>query len=339
MLNDLYQFMEELTDPPEEFGKPYFSQERYYEAVELDKKYFTELKTKRDGRKICCVDGGNNKIFESPTDSIHLIRIYFNLFEGENRVINTEPLTAFLISKLEGEKIISELKVLKGDIPFREKKFSLGEQDLEELSLTNAAHTVRKYLEWGVLEYVIEEHLEEDDILVRDGVLQTTVESEREYSERAYEKVEESGVILVGLAKTSSLKTTKNYPLIAAVKQLARETKKDMWYYHPIAENSHPDHKGDMFIVKYHPSSEYAFRTEFYREIEVDHKEVFGELAFQAQDPVFLGYPYGLVDADKKARVTDEEVDYLKNMAKNKMNSTFRDKINSVNAHDRLSEL
>ncbi|MEF8835387.1 MAG: DNA double-strand break repair nuclease NurA [Candidatus Thermoplasmatota archaeon] len=339
MLNDLYEMIDELSDSPEEWGRPYFSQEQYYDPVELSKTNFNQLEDKRSGRKICCVDGGNNKIFESPSDSVHLIRIYFNLFEGERRVENIEPVTALLTSKFEGENVRAELRRISGSIPFSRTDFLLKKDELEEKSPVSAGHTVRKYLEWEALRYAVEEYLDPGDIVVRDGVLQTTVESEREFAEEAYSTVEEKGAGLVGIAKTSSLMTTNDYPLIASIQALARETDKDPWYYHPIAENEHPDHKGEMYIVKYHPSSRYAFRTEFYREVDVDVEEVLGELAFQAKDPIFLGYPYGLVEADKKARVTDEEIDYLKNMCDNRMNDSFRDKINACNAHDKLSNI
>ncbi|MBS3782075.1 MAG: hypothetical protein KGY68_05650 [Candidatus Thermoplasmatota archaeon] len=339
MLNDLYEVIEDLSDIPENWGKPYFSQDQYYEPVELSENNLHNFKAKRTGRKVCCIDGGNNKIFESPTDSVHLIRIYFNLFKGEKRVENIEPVTTFLISRFDGEKVRAELKIVDGSIPFSRTDFLLQGSEMEEKSPASAGHTVRKYLEWEVLQYAVNEYLEEDDIVIRDGVLQTTVESEREYAEEAYEKVEENQVALVGIAKTSSLMTTKNYPLIASVQAIARQTDKRMWYYHPVAKNDHPDHQGEMYIVKYHPSSNYAFRTEFYKNIDVDVKEVLGELAFQAKDPIFLGYPYGLVDADKRARVTDEEIDYLKNMCDNRMEESFRDKINSCNAHDRLSSI
>jgi len=339
MLNDLYEVIDELSDRPEEWGKPYFSQEQYYEPVELSTDNFSDLEADVSGRTICCVDGGNNKIFESPTDSVHLIRIYFNLFKGEKRVENIQPTTALLISRSAGEKVEAELKPITTSIPFSRSKFSLHKDELEEKRPVSAGHTIRKYLEWEALQFAVEEFLEKGDIVVRDGVLQTTVESERKFADKAYKTVEDNGTALVGIAKTSSLLTTNDYPLIASVQAIARGTDKKAWYYHPIARNKHPDHMGDMYIVKYHPSSRYAFRTEFYRKVDVNEEEVLKELAFQAKDPVFLGYPYGLVDADKKARVTDEEVDYLKSMCDNRMKDAFRDKINTLNAHDRLSEL
>ncbi len=339
MLNDLYEAIDELSDSPDEWGKPYFSQEQYYEPIGLSKNNFTSLEAGTHGRKVCCVDGGNNKIFESPSDSVHLIRIYYNIFKGEKRVENIEPVTALLIARSEDEKVRADLKRISGSIPFNKKKFLLDKAELEDKRPVSAGHTVRKYLEWDALRHAVEEKLDEGDIAVRDGVLQTTVESERACADGAYKAVEENGTVLVGIAKTSSLMTTSDYPLIASLQELSRETDKDSWYYHPIAKNEHPDHMGEMYVVKYHPSSRYAFRTEFYREMDVHKEDVLEELAFQAKDPIFLGYPYGLVDADRKARVTDEEIDYLKNMCDNRMKESFRDKINACNAHDKLSNV
>ncbi len=342
MLEDLYEVMDDLSETPNEWGRPSFSQEQYYDPVPLSKENFSGYEVKERERAVCCIDGGNNKIYESPSDSIHLLKVYFNLFKGKNRVVNFDPFTAFLVSRLEEGKVRCELVPQNDSLPLEKLEYVLGENELEERSPAAAGHTIRKYLEWEALKYVVEEHLEEGDIVVRDGVLQTTVERERKIAEDAYESVEKNDVVLVGVAKTSSLMTTKGYPLIASVQSMAQEVEKEMWYYHPIARNTHPDHKGEMYVVKYHPSSNYAFRTEFYREVDEGkefYEEVLGHLAFQAKDPIFLGYPYGLVDADKKARVTDEEVDYLKNMGDDNMGEAFRYKVNSSNAHDRLSEI
>ncbi len=40
--------------------------------------------------------------------------------------------------------------------------------------------------------------------------------------------------------------------------------------------------------------------------------KVLGILAEASKDPVFIGYPYGLIEADKLARVSNEEAEFLK---------------------------
>lgn len=340
MIDELWNLLDTLDDEPDDFGMPRFSQDRYYDTYPLSKDNIQGFDLKDSERKVCSIDGGNNTIFRSPSDSVHLLRIYFNLFKTKNRVDNFSPFTGFLLSRLEGEKIKVDLHPIKNDdLPFKSTRFEIDRDEVENGKTSNASHTIRKYLEWDALKYAVEEHLDEGDIVIRDGVLQISEEKEKKYAKRAYQTVEENKVNLVGLSKTSSLLTTKGYPLIAAVSSLARESDKNRWYYHPITENSNPDHKGDIHIVKYHPSSNYAFRTEFYRGQDTPVKDILGTLSAQACDPTFLGYPYCLVDADKKARVTDEEIEYLRNMGKDKMKKTVKDKINTLNAHDRLSEL
>ena len=339
MLDQLWEIVDSLNEEPKEWGEPFFGHNMYYEPKPLSTDNFNGFDGEGGERTICCVDGGNNKIYETPTDSVHLLRVYFNLFKGDKRVKNITPFSSYLISKYEGDDIVSELRPLNDSIPLDEKMFRLKRSEVEDGRPVNAGHTVRKYLEWKTIEYAAEEFLRDGDIVVKDGVLQTGVEEERQYADEAYGAVRENDVYLIGLAKTCSLRTDKGYSLMAAIQTLASDTEHESWYYHPVAENNNPDHAGEMAFVKYHPRSWYAFRTEFFKEQDIPVEEVLSELAYQAQDPIFLGYPYGLVDADKKARVTDEEIDFIKNIGGNKLGSVFRHKINSMNAHDRLSNI
>ncbi len=339
MIRELWNILSGMESIPDDWGEPYFSQANYYDPHPLDKGNFHTYDGALDERSICCVDGGNNKVYESPNRTVHLLRVYFNVFKGKKRVEHVNPLSCFLTSELKGDEIHSEIKLVEGDIPIEKKSYTTSRKDLDDNKLTNVGHTVRKYLEWDAARYAVEEYLDEGDILVRDGVLQTGVEEEKDYADRLYQSVKGSGVYLVGLAKTSSLRTTRGYPLLAAIQYLSRDTGHERWYYNPIADNEHPDHKGDMYVVKYHPDSEYAFRTEFYREQDCPVEDILGHLSFQARDPIFLGYPYGLVEADQRARVTDEEVDYLKGLSLSKMGVLTKYGVRSTDAHDRLSKL
>lgn len=331
--------MKDIDHIPGDLGRPYFKQEQYYESSPLSKDNFHSIKAKEGGRVISCVDGGNNIIFESPSECIHLIRVYFNLFKGRKRVKNVEPFSGYLVSKLQDDHIVSTLYPISSTIPIDKQQFILSKNDVEGGGMVNAGHTVRRYLEWLAAGHAQSEYLNEGDILVKDGALQTSVEEERTYAEEVYKNCIDSGVIITGIAKTSSLLTTSGYPLLAAVRILSQEFSDSMWYYNPLAKNKHPDHKGDMYIVKYHSGSEYVFRSEFHRDQKVPVDDVFEELAVQAKDPIFLGYPYGLVDADKRARVTDEEIKYLRTLGSSSMNKTMRYRVNSMNAHDILSNI
>ena len=85
------------------------------------------------------------------------------------------------------------------------------------------------------------------------------------------------------------------------------------WYYNPIVDITHPDHRAEMYAVKLHPNSEYVFRLEILKDQAkmMDKKKqekCICSLAECSKDASFPGYPYGLIDADRFARVSGIEV-------------------------------
>lgn len=340
MINELWKILEDMGGEPEDWGEPHFEHHQgYYEPMPLSSSNFDDISTEGVDCKICCVDGGNNLVYQSPIDSIHLIRVYFNIFEGPQRVDNIDPMTAYLTARVEDERLECRLHPLNDSIPVPDTSFTLDREELSEKRTASAGRVIRTYLEWHAMHHAVIEYLESGDTLVKDGVLQTSVERERVYAEDLYGAVEKKDIDLVGVAKTCSLRTSNGYPLVAAVRSLARDIDHKRWFYHPLAENKNPDHKGDMCIAKYHPQSDHVFRTEFYREKDIDKKKVLRGLAEQSKDPAFLGYPYGLVDADIRARVTDEEVKHLKRAGLERMKESMRHRVNALNAHEVLSDL
>ena len=137
---------------------------------------------------------------------------------------------------------------------------------------------------------------------------------ESKYANKAYEAALRKKVLFSGLAKTSSLFTDSGMPLFSAVSLMANrnELNKKRWYYHPIVDIKAPDHKAVMLAVKLHPRSKHVFRFEILNsqaEEMHDFNKVVGLLARNASDLTFPGYPYGLIEADRLARVRDEEVE------------------------------
>ena len=57
-------------------------------------------------------------------------------------------------------------------------------------------------------------------------------------------------------------------------------------------------------------------------------------------DPVFIGYPYGLVEADRIARISNQEKESLKTMFLVKLrNKNIEKYLSSVNAHEILDRI
>lgn len=121
------------------------------------------------------------------------------------------------------------------------------------------------------------------------------------------------------------------------------------WYYHPIVDIKNSNHPAEMFCVKLHPNSEYAFRLEILKEQaeKLPQKELegfLGTLAANSRDVSFPGYPYGLVDADANARVRENEMDYhttlfLSESSKKGRWKNLINHLKATDAHEHLNKI
>ena len=86
-------------------------------------------------------------------------------------------------------------------------------------------------------------------------------------------------------------------------------------------------------FVKLHPQARHIFRFE-------GDTATIPHLVSQSSDSLFLGYPYGLIRADKMARVSNEE---KKNLILNFMlrqeNREIAEYLQATNAHDILDRM
>jgi hypothetical protein len=310
-------------------GQPEFA-DRRYRSIPLDPEFFTQIPATSAERLVAFVDGGNMEIASAPNFAIALTRLYFSLFKGDKRIESH-----YLPQRVDFYTVC--FAVLKsGQIVYRTEFIPLKEewreylpsiQDLElnsfdrtimlgmqRASINRVLDVARAFAEWRFSSYVIKEELQKGDVLVRDGSLQTSVTNESKYANEAYEFALEKGIYFSGISKTSTLFTDTGQPLFSAIHELSEATplKDDSWYYHPIVEIDHPDHRAAMFAVKLNKQSEYVFRFEILRDqvTKQTFKEVesvISALAANSVDIGFPGYPYGLIDADRLGRVSMNE--------------------------------
>lgn len=124
--------------------------------------------------------------------------------------------------------------------------------------------------------------------VVIDGSLDTRFNFEEEYLEKLK--------VVAGLSKTHSFLTDKSLPLGY---QLFRYNK-GSWYYYLYSNKDI-----DTGMIKLNNSSSYIFR--------IDTKNFdYNLLVHDSSDSIFLGYPYGLVQADSFARISNTELENLK---------------------------
>ena len=186
--------------------------------------------------------------------------------------------------------------------------------------------------------------------MVLDGTLQTSYTNEFKYAKRVYDAAKSKEVIVTGLSKSSRLFTTTGLSLLGAVSQFAadNEIPYDSWYF-PVAEATSTDHNAFIFVVKLAGMAEHIFRYEIYREQYKNMNqdtvnEILSQLAENSSDISFPGYPYGLIDADRFARVTDDDVEsyqalLLSEISKRGGWTKFARHILATNAHNILNKL
>lgn len=361
--------VEELDQniPNREFGQPYFSDPRYT-PYPLATKNFKELTHNKIARKICFIDGGNLEIFGGANFSVQYNRLYFCIFDEYNKRVQPQTLPSKIefISATYAKRepielyyntIIVPISYIPDNILPKVSDLEFNSFDrtlclgIRRANISHVGSMTRRFCEWSFASAILKDELSAGDILVRDGSLQTAITNESIYSDHAYEMAEETEVILSGLSKTSNLFTSTGLSLLGAIAELANihELQRKAWFYYPVAHNTQPDHKASIFIVKLHSESMYTFRYEIYRnQAEKMNKEeimsVIDSLAYNSRDIAFPGYPYGLIEADKNARVAYQEIEgfrvlFFSEISKQKKWLKFANHIRTRDAHSILNEI
>ena len=162
--------------------------------------------------------------------------------------------------------------------------------------------------------------------------LEINVTNEGGFFDKLYENAVKKGVIVCGLSKTTNLLTKNGNSVNALLNSLGN----GVWYYKLLEGDF------DIYFVKLNEKAKYCFRFDISNKVEYDINEVLSLLVEQSKDPIFLGYPYGLIDADKFARVSNNEKQYLRTMFMTKFGSKWSqiEKYEtSLDAHDVLDKV
>jgi hypothetical protein len=346
-------------------GQPAFADPRY-SSFALNSDYFYPLPKLRGKRKISFVDGGSTEIIGAPNFAVGLTRLYFCVFEGDRRIeaVNVPQRIDFYTvcyAVPRGNQIAYKTELVPVKEEWRKYLPDVTDLELDSLDRTimlgphrapisRVLEVARVFAEWRFSSFIVQQELEEGDVVVRDGTLQTTVTNEGKYADEAYGAALQKKAYFAGLSKTSTLFTETGQPLFSAIHVLSESSrmKDDAWYYYPIATITQPDHKAEMLAVKLHKQSEYVFRFEILKD-QVS-KNNFGEveliiaaLAANSKDVGFPGYPYGLIDADKFARVSMTEKTVNEFQFRAAIPQKVWEKISmfvkSSDAHDMLNKL
>ena len=280
-------------------------------------------RTNASGR-VAFVDGGNGTVAESPNFVISLNRLYCGLFRGRERAgAPPDPRIEFFSLVVRraaqaGNEYMMEYDVSLFPHDESHRRYMPAESDVKA-SIRDTPAGVdpripslsRSLGEWRMAHAVVQT-LAKGDILVMDGSLTTLDRIESRYAQDLYISALDRGVVVCALAKTSRLLTRGGEPLLDRVHEIAAGTCHGMWCIE-VAEQVSSHDRGFVMAVKLHPNAAFPFRFEILREqfLEMDCAEkdrILSSVAANSGDVSFLGYPYGLVDADRYAQVRNSDV-------------------------------
>ncbi|MFC1505435.1 DNA double-strand break repair nuclease NurA [Thermoproteota archaeon] len=349
-----------------ELGNPHLSTIDY-QPVPLNAKNFSSFKPTDSDKKLAFVDGGNQSILNAPNFSIQFNRLYFNIFQGCNRVTNEKsiPQTVEFISvataKFQDDEVhfnVSSFPLIDDNMKFLPDSYDLSFNSLDRCvmqgvsraDISHVAMIARRFAEWRLASKIVESELEYGDMIVMDGILRISYRNEKKYAGEAYTAASRKGVFYTALSKTSTLFTTTGLSLLAALRKFAADNKiEPPWYYYPVAISKNPQHDAAIFICRLRPESERVFRYEIQAKqaeelSKNEFREIFSRLYENSCDVGFPGYPYGLIDADANAKVTGSDVEthrtmLLSELAKIGSWPKLSRHIESNDAHDILDKL
>jgi len=318
-----------------------------YKPFNFDKNNFSEIKNSDSKNKIAFIDAGSSEIIKSSNFSLNLIRIYYTIYK-ENRKITAKKIDfyCFVSAKEKDNEIFYNCEFIGGNENFIPDKNDLLLSSLDETikqgitraSISNVSNVIRRFSEIKTAETVAK-LLEKDDIIVLDGSLQCTFTNEKKYFDELYNKANEKNIIICGLSKTTTLMTDKGNSIANALNKFNINGK---WLYHPIVEIKSNQHQAEMVFVKLHEKSKYIFRFEIYKEQKEYINDVISLISNNCKDAVFVGYPYGLIEADRQARISNQEKGMMLTFFSTKLGKDWekvKESLSNIDAHEILDSI
>ena len=283
--------------------------------IKLNPDNFNSLNPTSNSKTIAFIDGGEAQILSAGNFCLSLIRVAAIIFQN-NKKINAEQYEFYLLTTAvpKNDEIYYESKIFSEKPLIDENDLFISSTDetirsgLERASLTKISNMARRFAELTLASKIT------SDYILLDGTLQPTFNNEEKYLYKIKNKAS-------ALAKTNTLFTQSgNNPVIL----LSKSSPSGCWSY--LAEEQ-------TYFVKLHEKSNYIFRFE-------GNPEIMPLLLANSNDALFLGYPYGLILADKLARVSNQEKSNLAaNFLLRAENREIRDYLYSGNTHEILDRL
>jgi len=283
-------------------------------VIPVSSENFQELKPSAE-KTIAFVDGGQAEILSGGNLCLSFIRVFAQVMQGAKKLESFKEEFYLLTTAVyrQGE-IWYESKIFGSDL-IAEEDLIISSQDAaiksgqERGPISKVTNMARRLAELKLASCI------KADYILLDGTLESTFQSEEKY-------LQNLGKNVGALAKTCSLFTTCGNSPVVLLQKLSPT--QNSWSYF-VEENN--------YFVKLNSKAKHVFRFQ-------GNKEILSVLLPHSSDPLFLGYPYGLILADKMARVSNAEKNALKmSLLLREENRELVGYLNTLNAHEILDNL
>ncbi|MFH1063697.1 MAG: DNA double-strand break repair nuclease NurA [Candidatus Woesearchaeota archaeon] len=295
------------------------------EASAIETKNFSRIVSEGsdpEDSRVVFIDGGNAEIFLSPSLCVHFVRIFHSIYSGGARIsCSSDEFYVLASTKNVGGKILYSVKLMKSKAFTLTDAFFDEELEIDSLeaslregkskvNISRVPGMVRRLAELST-SLLLAGKLGPGDSIILDGSLCARSSDEKKLVGALKGFAERHSVLICGLSKTSNLLTYEGESVSAL---LNRASPGGSWCYDSAARSS--SDLVDVCFVKLHPTSSYVFRLDAFEQHSSGEyfTSLLSSLARNSRDAVFIGYPYGLVEADNFARVSNREVDCLRMM-------------------------
>lgn len=285
--------------------------------IEIDSAHFQPISELSSSKSIAFIDGGQAEILSAGNFCLSFIRVGALIYQNNEKIKDYKHEFYLLTTaKYNGGEVVYESKIfsLESEPLIDENDLIISSTDttirkgIERASISQVANLARRFAELSLCCKI------NADIIVLDGALESSFRNEEKY-------LSELPANVCAIAKSSSLFTVSgNSPVVL----LNKLNSLPHWSYR-IDDINH--------FVKLHPKSKHVFRF-------TGNRDFLPHLAENSKDALFLGYPYGLIAADKFARVSNEEKNSLRmNILLKAENKEIIEYLSTANAHGILDNL
>ncbi len=249
-------------------------------------------------------DGGNYPIFMSNYFVFQMNRVFASAWKGRKRIkyISVDFLT---LTRWTAEGFSSSVYPLKSNLQApsfdflpREADTVVQYRELRGLDALKAASQLPR----RIAEKKVAKALISDYTLVLDGLLQPECQAEWDAISEIRSLSKAGGHLVAGFAKTAALMDPGVFPL----GMLDREGE---WYVRLARVTSRDS---DLYAAKLHRVALTPYFVELVAGDERSISDFFNALFSDSLDPHLPGYPHGLIDADRSARVGTREIERLR---------------------------